>query len=327
MRIAIVFNENEDTLDASGLLHKLLSAQGITVDRVEGGKYMIVSATKDILGAEASFISLRKQRKSDGKLAEFDINLAKTFTGWEDDAGRNTGSRSFFKPSEQAELLENLVKKTVAANKDEVQPIFIKSKDQDINHLYDLALHFSLLNAFTVAGMVEFITPLHSTDKSEISALRDKCFWNGSLLFSQSVPVEEIDYYFGGEVTMYFAWMREFTNWLSVPAVAGIITLLHRRFSGYTVDNDPLGPFFSIIVVVWALAFVACWRREEARQAYSSGASFGREKVSKKVSLYLYTGGVLCKVECCKSQLSCPSIISYRITSISITPILISTHF
>ena len=98
--------------------------------------------------------------------------------------------------------MENLVSKVVVHNKEDLKSIFepFEEDEEELFHMHDLALHTSLLSALKLAGIVKFLSPLHSSSNSEIKALRDKCFWNGSL---HSVPVDDLNNYFGGRVAMY----------------------------------------------------------------------------------------------------------------------------
>ena len=52
-----------------------------------------------------------------------------------------------------------------------------------------------------------------------------------------------------------------------VPAFVGLI-VWSRRPSNVSVDDDPFVPLFSLLAVVWAMAFVTCWRSRERELAF-----------------------------------------------------------
>lgn len=71
---------------------------------------------------------------------------------------------------------------------------------------------------------------------------------------------------------MYFAWMNMFTAWLVPFGCLGVAFYAHREYHGYTVDNHPPLPLFSLAAVAWGCGFLVCWRRQEARHALQWGA-------------------------------------------------------
>eukprot|EP00434_Breviolum_minutum_P024337 symbB.v1.2.021492.t1/scaffold1806.1/size131321/7 len=81
-------------------------------------------------------------------------------------------------------------------------------------------------------------------------------------------PVDRIQQYFGSEVALYFAWLNHFTLWLLAPAVVGLLCYLRMRCFGFTVDDDPYLPFYSLFVVFWGISFLRSWDRHSAEQAW-----------------------------------------------------------
>jgi hypothetical protein len=77
-------------------------------------------------------------------------------------------------------------------------------------------------------------------------------------------PVDELHYYFGSEVAFYFAWMNFFTTWLVVPGLIGLGVYCHRIHYGYSLENHPLLPLFSLFMVIWAILFTKYWKRMSA---------------------------------------------------------------
>eukprot|EP00435_Cladocopium_sp_Y103_P015192 s677_g3.t1 len=81
-------------------------------------------------------------------------------------------------------------------------------------------------------------------------------------------PVDRIQRYFGSEVALYFAWMNHFTLWLLAPAVVGLLCFLRMRICGFTVDDDPYLPFYSLFVIFWGFAFLRSWDRHCTEAAW-----------------------------------------------------------
>ncbi|CAK9033104.1 unnamed protein product [Durusdinium trenchii] len=91
-------------------------------------------------------------------------------------------------------------------------------------------------------------------------------------------PVDRIQRYFGSEVVpwaetweavaLYFAWLNHFTLWLVAPAAVGLLFYLRMHFFGFTVDDDPFLPFYSLFVVFWGMCFLRSWDRHCAVQAW-----------------------------------------------------------
>lgn len=79
--------------------------------------------------------------------------------------------------------------------------------------------------------------------------------------------MKELHAYFGSEITFYFAWMNFFTIWLTIPSIVGLGVYAHRLHFGYTLDNHPMLPLFSLFMIFWAILFTKFWRRASATYA------------------------------------------------------------
>ena len=117
---------------------------------------------------------------------------------------------------------------------------------------YEFGASPSVVRSLQIAGMVEAFAPLHD---NVLALWRTSGFLGVTL-----APLEPMRCYFGSGVCMYFAWMNMFTSWLVIPGIAGGALALHKSYSTYTVDDHPCIPFFSLLVVVWSVVFVRCWR-------------------------------------------------------------------
>lgn len=112
--------------------------------------------------------------------------------------------------------------------------------------------------------MLESVTPVHAVAERE--ALLRHC-WDPRT----SVPVDEIRNYYGEEVAFYFCWLEFFQRWLRVPAVVGLAIYAHRTYTGATVRDCSLTPFFGVFVFVWASLFTRSWDQLECRKAHAWG--------------------------------------------------------
>ncbi len=85
--------------------------------------------------------------------------------------------------------------------------------------------------------------------------------------FSQ--PLELVAEYFGESIAFYFAWMSFYTRWLVFPSIVGIIYFCVQMKSGKL--DHPMGPMYSIFIMVWSSAFLVMWRRRCSELAYRWG--------------------------------------------------------
>eukprot|EP01025_Chloroclados_australasicus_P029752 TRINITY_DN2972_c0_g1_i4.p1 TRINITY_DN2972_c0_g1~~TRINITY_DN2972_c0_g1_i4.p1 ORF type:complete len:533 (-),score=62.78 TRINITY_DN2972_c0_g1_i4:1144-2646(-) len=84
--------------------------------------------------------------------------------------------------------------------------------------------------------------------------------------------------------------------WMVVPGILGGILYLEMVLSGVSVDDNPLVPFFSLFIVIWAIAFIKSWRRQAAIYANewntleSDAVSVIRPEFKGKVGISPVTG-------------------------------------
>ncbi|KAJ8598970.1 hypothetical protein CTAYLR_009258 [Chrysophaeum taylorii] len=199
---------------------------------------LVVRAPKHVLDDEAEHLGVLKRRASDGKSEEFSKD-GEYLMPWS--------------PAEEAMLtwahLEHVGGGASILEGLREGPNKIVAKEAALT---------SLVTALSISGALEEAAPLH--DPAELSKLE---WWKAS--------VSELEKYFGPEVAVYFAWMEQFTAWLVVPAVAGIACYARRCVLGISIDDDPAMPLYSLLVVFWAVFFVAFWRRRESELANAWG--------------------------------------------------------
>ena len=116
-------------------------------------------------------------------------------------------------------------------------------------------------------NLVDLIIPVH------LQALRrditHRIAW--APLWQFSPPVHQIQAYYGWDVAFYFAWMGFLAQWLSFPAILGIMVYGQRLYRGDNIDEDEYTPFYGLICFLWAVLFLRFWERQEHWLAYQWG--------------------------------------------------------
>ena len=248
------------TLGASGLSVTVDTQPGVEIP--EGTKrFVTVSAPRHLIDLEGEHLEYLKTT-TDGKKMEFAVHDGARFAGIAD-AG-------FWLPCEEAQLLWSLIEHVELSSPEKALEPFLGELKEKRRHVIEEQARTSIIAALQIADLLEVTTPLHRP-----AALRK--IWKASLR-TVGAPVQELHDYFGSHVAFYFAWMNHFTLWLTAPGAVGVGVWWHKVTYGYTVDDSPLIPFFSLFVVLWAVAFVAFWRRGEAEWACRWGTIGEEEK-------------------------------------------------
>lgn len=84
-------------------------------------------------------------------------------------------------------------------------------------------------------------------------------------------PVDEIQDYYGWEISFYFAWMGFMSKWLLFPGILGLLVFLFRIYRKDNIDEDEFTPFYGLVTFVWGVFFLRFWERHENRLAYQWG--------------------------------------------------------
>eukprot|EP01064_Diplonema_japonicum_P012879 TRINITY_DN2022_c1_g1_i1.p1 TRINITY_DN2022_c1_g1~~TRINITY_DN2022_c1_g1_i1.p1 ORF type:complete len:704 (+),score=141.56 TRINITY_DN2022_c1_g1_i1:51-2114(+) len=228
-------------------------------------KMLLVSAPLSILEKEAMRLGYLKEIKGgDGDLLEFITENA-------GDIFKNYGKDDFWTKSEEAELFQAALESVEGVQGLELhlkglKPSVVQSA---------LKVPSSLFAALRIAGLLETVAPLHEPrSKNNVwKATRSSLFSPEDLLCS----------YFGSNVAMYFSWLNFFSMWLIIPSIAGSLLFIHMRYFGYTVDDHPYLPFYSLFVVFWAVCFLSFWKQRSARKAWNWRVYADREVSTLKV--------------------------------------------
>jgi len=224
--------------------------------------FVKVGVSLEWLGLEAENLGLLKPLKNvanedkvNGKKAysttPFIYAARCNYNGW--------GSFDFFSFSERAHIAHCLLGKIASENKDN-------------------GIACALLPTLLHEEKIEAIFPPHDHDISD-KLFREACLESRATGYQYirsywfrlfSSPIHGIEEYYGSAVAFYFAWLDFFTVWLIFPAVAGF-SLWYFRGEGYTVDNSPRIPLFSMFVIFWSAFFLKYWDRYASALACTWG--------------------------------------------------------
>ena len=69
--------------------------------------------------------------------------------------------------------------------------------------------------------------------------------------------------YLGGNVEVYFEFIRFLQRWLVPPAIFGLITIMCNSVYNFTADNSPMDSIYALFVVLWGVFFVSQWESHE----------------------------------------------------------------
>lgn len=233
-------------------LKKCLSEGGLVVEMYHvsddnNPSYMTVQATFTDLCIEAEELETLKMLKRTNEVTEFVVEDLSLYQGFEN-------QRTFFTPAEQLFLLENKLHK-IEFSKDE----FMKGG------LKKLGSSDSIIRSclYSKPQIIESYTPKHNTEDK-------KKLWEKVKRNPIIFPANALRNYYGEEVAFYFAWMSFFT-WSLLPiALFGAALFLHRP-KGITVDDSPYLPIYALLMALWTIVFIKCWRRREHEHALDWG--------------------------------------------------------
>ncbi|KAJ3096591.1 Anoctamin-7 [Phlyctochytrium planicorne] len=98
------------------------------------------------------------------------------------------------------------------------------------------------------------------------------CSWGGPLLFLTYQPVEQIRFYFGEQIAMYFAWLSFYTFFCWSAALLGLATFFYGVSRAIrepepslrllTLFDNEMTPVFAFLISVWATLFLEMWKRQ-----------------------------------------------------------------
>lgn len=93
---------------------------------------------------------------------------------------------------------------------------------------------------------------------------------------ASSTKISLLCEYFGPQIGLYFGWLDNYTLWLLLPTIIGMLTYGHQYVSN-NVDS-PYIPFFAIFMCMWGTLFLEFSKRKCSELSFS-WHSFGVEDV------------------------------------------------
>mmetsp|Transcript_22090 Transcript_22090/g.50505 ORF Transcript_22090/g.50505 Transcript_22090/m.50505 type:complete len:755 (-) Transcript_22090:46-2310(-) len=259
-----------------------LQQAGLEVEVLSGEEaqmFIVVSASRQQLEEEAEKLGFLKEHTSQQPYV-LGQGLGKVEFTTGDHGLANYDRPDFWLPCETARLLQSLLERIKLP---EDFPKIIAETAMTTHWRLELARRCSprLLSSLRILGLLDDLAPMHT------APMQSKV-WQALPAWWPSTPEKDINDYFGSKVAMYFAWMNSFTAWLVPLAIVGVAAYARMRWYDHSHDDDPYLPFYSLVVVLWATAFLRTWegrctglawqwgvygvlRREEVRAEFRGG--------------------------------------------------------
>ncbi|KAF9315075.1 Anoctamin-7 [Podila horticola] len=120
--------------------------------------------------------------------------------------------------------------------------------------------------------------------KSKVKPLPNRRTWlyHNWVRSGRTQPLEEIRFYYGEKIALYFAWIGHYTKWLIWAAIAGVLFLIYGlaaggiKLDGTDSNKNYLAVFdnaltlpYALFMSVWAALFVEYWKRKSNVLAYT----------------------------------------------------------
>lgn len=200
----------------------------------------IVSAPDEICRKEAEAWGFLKM-DAKGLKGEYKINQHDNF---QPPYTHHNSIKSLFSPSEVAFITHEAIKRIKVG---EVPDFFPRSKS-------GILPSDSIIVALKRVELLE-CWPLHS-----VADVRGSAWKVGP--FRKSF-CDHVEYYFGSNVALYFAWLVNYIIWLLPPGLAGLVVFIyHYMHPEINVDNSLVSPIYTFFIVIWGVLFVKGWDRQ-----------------------------------------------------------------
>ncbi|KAF9918176.1 Anoctamin-7 [Lobosporangium transversale] len=102
-------------------------------------------------------------------------------------------------------------------------------------------------------------------------------------------PLEEIRFYFGEKIALYFAWLEHYTRWLISAAIVGLVFLIYGLINYFYIKkssdagdvgatlvdvfDNALALPYALFMSIWSALFVEYWKRKSNILAYQWNTS------------------------------------------------------
>eukprot|EP00440_Ansanella_granifera_P073719 gb/GFBE01079992.1/.p1 GENE.gb/GFBE01079992.1/~~gb/GFBE01079992.1/.p1 ORF type:complete len:764 (+),score=146.39 gb/GFBE01079992.1/:1-2292(+) len=256
-----------DALESTGLFMERVAPGG----SLEGCEAWVLGFAPDAVKKAAEVQGLPKRRRFHFRTPEGHI---RSFIRWRpyrivpsvEDGEEADGTETHFATSEVLSLLYTCAFRAVL-------PCVRKldAEDEEFAALELLCARHSVLALALHGGAISQVTAMHDpVKKSEIWQL-----WPSLTRGLSQLPMEHVVTYFGLHTAEYFAFLQEYSCWLSVPALAGVVVQLVHMFSDSAdqpISSTRMSRGFMIFMGVWSTVFVEHWKRCRAVLKYEHGA-------------------------------------------------------
>jgi hypothetical protein len=121
--------------------------------------------------------------------------------------------------------------------------------------LQDLQHHKCVLASF----------PIHEFDELKKLTLVWLTLW----AWPWSQPIDKVKDYFGERIGFYFLFLQHYVTMLMWPALLGSVTYVVQVIGG--TPENPLMPYFTVVMVLWSTFFVELWRRRQSQKSMMWG--------------------------------------------------------
>jgi len=88
-------------------------------------------------------------------------------------------------------------------------------------------------------------------------------------------PLDKIRNYYGESVSLYFAFIQYYSQWLILPSIVGFGAFIYQLDDGI---DTPYNPIYAVVVAGWASLFLEAWKRRNATLNAHWGMSSFLEK-------------------------------------------------
>ncbi|KAG0037494.1 Anoctamin-7 [Podila clonocystis] len=120
--------------------------------------------------------------------------------------------------------------------------------------------------------------------KSKVKPMPNRRTWlyHNWVRSGRTQPLEEIRFYYGEKIALYFAWIGHYTKWLIWAAIAGVLFLIYGlaaggfKYNGSDGNRNYLAIFdnaltlpYALFMSVWSALFVEYWKRKSNVLAYT----------------------------------------------------------
>jgi hypothetical protein len=107
--------------------------------------------------------------------------------------------------------------------------------------------------------------PLH--DRNVTTQLCNQATaWN---VFPWSMPFDDLRFYFGERITLFFVFYGHYSYYLIIPSIIGFV--FQFVVWGQLNFSSPVLPFFCVLISIWAIYMLEMWKQEEKRTAMKYG--------------------------------------------------------